>query len=66
MSEPQIGDVIRSAVPVGVDRDNNRPYYLHMRLDTDASVARAVDLIAAGRWVLVERKADDERRDVNS
>ena len=55
MSEPQIGDVIRSAVPVGVDRDNNRPYYLHMRLDTDASVARAAELIADGRWVLVEQ-----------
>ena len=66
MSEPQIGDVIRSAVPVGADRDNDRPYYLHMRLDTEASVARAAELIAVGRWVLVERKADDERRDANS
>ena len=65
MTQPQIGDVIRSAVPVGADRDNDRPYYLHMRLDTDASVARAAELIAAGRWVLVERKADDERPDAN-
>ena len=65
MSEPQIGDVIRSAVAVGVDREG-LPQYLHVMLDTTASVARAVDLIAAGRWVLVERKADDERRDVNS
>ena len=65
MSEPQIGDVIRSAVPVGVDRDGS-PQYLHVSLDTAESVARAVEFIAAGRWVLVERKADDERRDANS
>lgn len=65
MSEPQIGDVIRSAVHVGVDRDGS-PQWLYVRLDTAESVARALELIASGRWVLVERKADDERRDVNS
>ena len=64
MTQPQIGDVIRSAVPVGVDRDNNRPYYLHMRLDTDASVARAAELIADGRWVLVGKPV--EQRDAKN
>lgn len=62
MSKPEIGDVIRAAAPVGVCRDGS-PQYLYSVLDTAASVARAAELIASGRWVLVEREADDERRD---
>ena len=64
MSEPQIGDVIRSAVAVGVDRDVS-PQWLYVRLDTAESVARALELIASGRWVLVERRAENERPDAN-
>ena len=57
MTQPQIGDVIRLAVPVGVDRDGVLQYP-HVRLDTDAAVVRAAELIADGRWVLVGKSVE--------
>lgn len=59
--EPKIGDVIRTATPLRTDTLTHRAgQYLHAELTTREAAAHAVELVASGRWVIVDPKAAAE------
>lgn len=53
---PVIGDVIRTAKPLNCDSLSCRAgQYIHMQLNNENDTAHARDLVASGRWVVVEK-----------
>ena len=61
--EPKIGDVIRTATPLRCDSLTHlAAQYLSVELLTREAAARAAELVASGRWVIVDRKPQEEQQ----
>lgn len=59
--DPKIGDVIRTATPMRFDSLSHRAGdYLSVELLTREAAAEAVELVASGRWVIVEQQPAGE------